>query len=182
MLTANISNIIQTAQAALEMEFFFLSRWSFYEKGDLICLSVSVGQNNTKSLKCSKHFRKDSVVIPNFWEFLNIPKGWRSQVDSWDFQIAESQVLDYFVASFNHEKSCALMFFPHVAGVCNHSEEDITPFGTGHLRWFSFHSFVDLLFCFSCSPQNFGNLRSQVFDHKIFFKFGVARNWPKTLR
>lgn len=45
--------------------------------------------------------------------------------------IQTAQVLDYFVASLNHEKSCALMFYPHLAGVCHHSEEDITPFGTG---------------------------------------------------
>ena len=44
-----------------------------------------------------------------------------------------SQVLDYFVASLNHHQSCALMFYPHVAGICTESETDITPFGPGKI-------------------------------------------------
>ncbi|CAJ1361207.1 unnamed protein product [Effrenium voratum] len=47
--------------------------------------------------------------------------------------VQTAQVLDYFVASLNHHQSCALMFYPHVAGICTESETDITPFGPGKI-------------------------------------------------
>lgn len=47
--------------------------------------------------------------------------------------IQTAQVLDYFVASLNHEKSCALMFYPHFEGFCHRSSTDVTPFGTGKI-------------------------------------------------
>ena len=84
------------------------------------------------------------------------------------------------MASLNHEKSCALMFYPHLAGVCHHSEEDITPFGTGRLLQLVFLSYfllgwVDFLVVFHFHLEI---SRSRIFDYKSYSFFWVE--WPET--
>eukprot|EP00438_Fugacium_kawagutii_P034402 Skav207737 [mRNA] locus=scaffold362:348045:362283:- [translate_table: standard] len=94
MLCANISNIIQTAQAGKRSVPGKGPEWL---KGSL-CSLITDPSNIEQA---AGHFQK--------------------------------LVLDYFVASFNHNKSCGLMFYPHVGTICAESSEDVTPFGTGKL-------------------------------------------------